>query len=96
MSRKREMQRRGSSRSAWGDGSIASYHGWRLSELSVSNVHLPNPQRLPEGKKPYMTNSFVKTPIFPQKRSEGNSLLTCTLGLTSPLFAQAGLIYFAL
>lgn len=74
-------------------GCLASLGGWKLSERFVSNVYLPDPQKLPEEKEPFVINSFVKNPIFLQKRSDGNFLVTCTLGLTSPLFAQAGWIY---
>lgn len=43
-----------------------------------------------------MINSFVKNPTYLQKCSDGNFLVTHTLGLTSPLFAQAESIYFSL
>lgn len=77
-------------------GSIVSLLGWELFDHFLSNVYLPKPQKLPEEKEPFVINSFVKNPIFLQKRSDENFLVICTLGLTSPLFAQAGLIYFAL
>lgn len=77
-------------------GSVTSLLGWKLSDRFVSNVYLPDPRKLPEEKEPFVINSFVKNPIFLQKRSDGNFSVTRTLGLASPLFAQAGLIYFAL
>lgn len=76
--------------------SITAPLGWKLCDCFVSNVYLPDTLKFPEEKEPFVINSFVKKTIFLQKRSDGNFLVTRILSLTSPLFAQASLIYFAL
>lgn len=74
-----------------------SFSSWLEAFWSFCLRCLPSwSQKLPEEKEPFVINSFVKNPIFFQKCSDENFLVTHTLGLTSPLFAQAGLIYFVL
>lgn len=53
-------------------------------------------QYSPRKRELLVTNSFVKNPIFLQKRSDGNFIVTRILGLTPPLFAQTDVIYFTL
>lgn len=69
--------------------------GWKLPGCFISSVYFTNTPKLPEERELLVTNSFVRNPIFLQKRSDGNFIVTCILGLTSPLFAHTDVIYFA-